>query len=252
MEGGKKRIRALPIIYEQSHSAPPLLIRRKRRTLHNKPPKRNRTEKPKGVKWANIEGKAPLQHVQYYFPKLYKDASKRLLATLNNNQLEALKEQQPISTLPYPEQTLRSFNREILPKLLEAEPSMSKKAIKMARKDYMDAYTEDRTQEIFRAPALLTIMMDWVIKGTLRKKRGEYKLTKKQKLDLLSEDYDELEIEIALDLLNKSGEEAERRARAAAEFAISRSISSNSSSNNSNSNSEDNYKRIMKRLHGKR
>ncbi len=257
MLGSGRKIRALPIEYEQSHSAPPLLLRRKRRTLrHKKPVKRAKTQKPKGVRWANIEVKAPLQHVQYYFPKLYADASKKLLATLNDDQLAALKEQQPISQLDRPAQTLRVFDREILPSLLEAEPTMTKKQIKMAREDFRAVYTDERTQEILRAPALLTIMMGWVINGTLKKgkKTGKYSLNKKQHLELLSEDYDDIEIEIALELLNESSESAERRAAAAAAFSISRSLSS-SDSNNSNRHSDSNdykYRRIMKRLHGKR
>lgn len=255
MEGGKKRIMALPIEYEQSHSAPPLLLRRKRRTLRKSPPKRSRTVKPKGVKWANVENKAPLQHVQYYFPKLYKDASKKLLATLNSNQLDALQGQRSIMELPYPEQTLKVFDRQILPSMLETDPTMTKKQIKKARGDFGALYTDERTQEIFRAPALLTILMGWVIKGSLKKSKrsGNYVLTNKQRLELLSEDYDDLEIEIALDLLNQSSESAERRAKAAAAFAISRghsSVSSNSS--NSYSNSDPEYAKIMRRLHGKR
>lgn len=243
--GGKRRIRALPIEYVQSHSAPPLLLRRKRRTLRKSPPKRSRTVKPKGVKWANVEGKAPLQHVQYYFPKLRAHASKKYIESLNANQLEALYEQQPISELPYPEQTLRAFNREILPTLQEDE-TLTKKNIKEIRKDYIAKYTEERTEEIMRAPLLLTTLTDWVLIGKLliNKKSREYKLTKKQILELQSEDFSMEEIELALDLLNQSVVAAEKRAKAAALFSVAQD-------NESLSNiSDPEFKKMMKRLHG--
>ncbi len=88
-KAGARRIKELPIEVEQSHSAPPLLLRRKRRTMRKAPPKRTRTEKPKGVRWANKAGVGPLRHTQYYFPKLYTQASKRYIESLNANQLEA-------------------------------------------------------------------------------------------------------------------------------------------------------------------
>lgn len=243
--GGKRRIRTLPIEYVQSHSAPPLLLRRKRRTLRKSPPKRTRTAKPKGVKWVNKEGKAPLQHIQYYFPKQHTQVGKKYMESLNANQLEALYEQQPISELPYPAQTLRAFNREVLPTLQEDE-TLTKKNIEEIRKDYMVRYTEERTEEIMRAPLLLTKLTDWVLIGKLliNKKSKEYKLTKKQIVELQSDDFSMEEIELALDLLNQSVVAAEKRAKAAALFSIAQD-------NESLSNiSDPEFKKMMKRLHG--
>ncbi len=241
----KRRIRELPIEYEQSHSAPPLLLRRRRRTRRESPPKRSRTAKPKGVKWANKEGKGPLQHVQYYFPKRLSQASKRYIQGLNTNQLETLKEQQPISELPYPEQTLKAFNREILP-VLQEDATLTKKNIKAIRADYVDNYTQERAGELMKAPALLTLLTSWVLIGKLliNKRTKEYKLTKKQILELQSEDYNIEEIELAVDLLNQSVVAAEKRAKVAALFSVAKD-------NESLSNiSDPELQKMMKRLHG--
>ncbi len=226
---------------------------------HKKAPKKTRATKPKGVRWANKEHQ-PLRHVQYYFPKTIKNVSKRYVRALNKDQLEALKEQQAISNLPYPEQTLREFDRRILPGLREAKPDITQKEIKRARDDFRHVYTEERTQTVLRAPEIITILMGWINEGTLKqnKKTKKYILTKKQKLNLLSDDFDELEIEAALELVNESAESAERRATAAAIFEIEKSFSSTNSSNtssssNSNSNSNEwKFKSIMKTLKGKR
>ncbi len=212
------------------------------------PIKRTRTEKPKGVRWTNKEGVGPLRHTQYYFPKLYSQVSKRYIASLNKNQLETLKEQQPISELPYPDQTLRTFNREVLP-ILKEDETLTKKDIKAIREDYIQTYTEERTAELGRAPALLTILMDWVLMGKLNinKRTRHYKLSKKQELDLQSEDFSSEEISSALELLNSSLEAAEKRAKAAALFAAHPN-----SSEEISSISDPDFKKMIKRLHGKR